>query len=128
MDKERGIKVTYLHAGEFKAAGQPPFRFIRPMTGTTCKTAWISITAFCGGRFQLGRGISAQAVRDTKAKVLLADEALEAGLIDRLGNLDQYLTHFKEQVEMTLSELKAQHPELGLPDPGPGHRRHGVPG
>ena len=111
MDQERGIKVTYLHSGKFKASGNPH----TPLSDDDRNYLQSRLDQHYGQFVEAvssGRDLDPEAVRSTEAKVFLANEAQSLGLIDQVMGFDQFLTRFKESLKMTLEELKAQHPAL----------------
>ena len=111
-NEEHGLDFTYLHAGEYKVAGNPN----SPLSDRDRTYFMQGI----GGTYELfvdavaqGRGLDADAVAATEARVYLAAEAQKQGLIDNVvADLDEFITQIKEELNMNLDQLRAQHPEL----------------
>ena len=109
--EKRGIKVTHLAVGDFKTAGNSD----EPLN----EDARNYIMGQLEGIYRLfveavavHRGLDAQVVRDTQARVYLAAEAKEIGLIDQVMSRDKFISKIKGSLSMNLSELKGKHPEL----------------
>jgi len=90
-NEQEGIRVTYIYAGEYKvtanedeALAQDGLEYLQGFVDRTYKDFVDDVAR--------NRGLDAQAVVDTKARVYLEDEALALGLIDTVGELPGAIT------------------------------------
>jgi len=85
--KEYGVEVTTIKSGEFKDEGSP----FRPMTEEEIANWQAIIDEAYDGFVQVvadGRGLSVEQVKGlADGRVFTGRQALELGLVDRLGNL-----------------------------------------
>ena len=59
-----------------------------------------------------GRNVSREkALAMADGKMFTGTEALKTGLVDRVCSREAFITHIKEGLDMTLAELREQHPE-----------------
>lgn len=106
-----GVKVNIITAGHYKAAGN----MAEPLSG--------EMRAYIQSNIDSVYELFLQAVeqgRQTKrekalamadGKIFLARDAQDVGLIDRVCSRAEFINKIKEDCTMTLSELKAQHPD-----------------
>lgn len=113
-DEENGVKITHIYAGKYKAAGNPN----EPLSDESkdyIQSRIDGIYTLFVDSVAYNRNIEKQKVIDTQAKVFLAGEALEAGLIDHIGSLEyavtlaQNLAKEKEGETMNLKETIKEH-------------------
>lgn len=108
---DMGIKYNIITAGHYKAAGNS----VEPLNDEMRAYIQSGIDAIYELFLQTvatGRGCSReQALAMADGKIFLADEARRMGLIDRVCSKESFINHIKEQLTMTLAELKAQHAE-----------------
>lgn len=93
MDEDFGIKTTVIAAPEHKADGNP----YEPL-GDEAAATWLSdikkLTAMFEGDVALGRDVTAAKVAGDfgRGALLLAEDALAAGLIDRVATLEDEIS------------------------------------
>lgn len=90
--EQMGVKLTYVSAGKFKVDGNEA----EPLSDTARKRLQGLVDAHYArfvGDVAKGRGVVETAVRSGygEGTALTADEALSAGLVDRIGTLDETL-------------------------------------
>jgi signal peptide peptidase SppA len=111
MNEERGVTVTHLAVGDYKAAGNSD----EPL-GDEARAYFMERLDQLYGLFVQAvaeqRGLDAQAVRDTQARIYLAQEAKELGLIDEVMSRESFINQIKGSLSMDLKELKEKHPAL----------------
>lgn len=93
MLEEDGVKVTLIQAGEFKTEGNP----YEPLTDEAKAAIQQEIDTYYNqfiGAVAKQRGTTAANVRENygKGRVLLADEAVKAGMADGVATLDQIIS------------------------------------
>lgn len=87
---ERGVKATIIHAGARKVDGNP----FGPLEGAAKEAIEARIARIMNqfvGLVSEHRGISAQSVIDLQAGILSAEQAVAAGLADRIGTFQSVL-------------------------------------
>lgn len=90
-NKKDGIKPTFISAGDYKVAGNPHEK----LEGTALEYLQDSVNEsyeMFVNAVATSRGIDAQAVRDTEARVYGAEKAKELGLIDEVASFDSVLS------------------------------------
>lgn len=90
---DRGIKVTFIHAGKHKVDGnpyQPLPENVRDRIQERINTTYSEFV----GIVARNRGIEEKAVRRTEAKTFDAQEALDVKFADRIGKPDEEITAF----------------------------------
>jgi len=115
MDERMGIKVTYLTAGKYKAMGNDAEPLSKEaeayLQDHLDRTYSIFVDTVARNRAMDTEKVLAMA----DGKVFLARQALEVGMIDRIDEgLDAFLSYIqaKEETDMDLAKLKAEHPEV----------------
>ncbi len=91
--QQAGIEATYIEAGEWKTAGNS----MEPLSDDVKADMQKSVDKRWGEFIDLvavNRGISADTVRDTQARVFRADEALALGLIDAVQSPAEAVNSF----------------------------------
>lgn len=85
-----GLAVTYVHAGEFKVEGNPNGPLDQAARDQWQAEVEHTYEAFVAD-VALARGIDEQKVLDDfgQGRVLNADDALAAGMVDRIGTFDE---------------------------------------
>lgn len=106
-----GIKVNFLTAGRYKAAGNQA----EPLTDEMRAYIQSNIDDVYGmflSAVEAGRGVSREkALSMADGKIFLAGQAQTLGLIDRVCSRSDFINQIKGDCAMDLTELKAQHPE-----------------
>lgn len=108
-DEMEGIKPTFIYAGEFKTEGNPH----EPLSQTALATIQADVDAFYGmfvsavakGRSYNGRKVSVDQVRSDfgKGRMLLAKDALAAGMVDRIATLEETVQRVGREAAMAKS-------------------------
>ena len=106
-----GLKVTHITSGAYKASGAAD----QPLSDRDreyFQSLINQITELFVGAVAQNRGMNREDILGMEARVYLAAEAKELGLIDHVMSLDKFINHIKGSLQMDLNELKAQHPGL----------------
>lgn len=123
--EEIGFKVTFIFAGKHKVDGNA----YEPLPDGVKADIQADIDYLYGifvDTVARNRGLEANAVRATEADTFRADEALEAGLADFVGPLDNALADFAadltnpdtgdemsdQKAAVSVASVKADHPEV----------------
>jgi len=88
--EERGVKATIIHAGDRKVDGHP----FGPLEGDALAALESRVGKIMDqfvGLISEHRGVDAQSIRDLQAGILTADEAVGAGLADRIATFDEVI-------------------------------------
>ena len=90
-----GIKVTVLSAGKYKAEGNPYGPMDEDALGYAQSQIDAAYADFVGYVAQ-GRGVDTKTVEQSygQGRVLLAKQALAAGMIDRIGTTEETISRF----------------------------------
>ena len=102
---QRGIKVTYIHAGKHKVDGNP----YEPLPAAVKDRIQVRIDALMDifvASVARNRGMEEQAVRDTEASTFTAPEAVSNGLADSIGSLDDAVAAFAADMSPDEGEEK----------------------
>lgn len=87
-----GIKTTVFRAGEDKAVGNP----FEPLTRHDEDVLQAEVERIMDGFVRVVSdhrpGLLAEAIRDLRAGISIGDDAVQAGLADRVGSFDEVLT------------------------------------
>lgn len=90
MDKQAGLKFTYIQAGEKKTEGNPH----EPLSSEAKDTIQAEIDRTYGifvDLVAINRKVSARAVKATQAGVYFAEDAIQAKLADQIGTTEDAL-------------------------------------
>ncbi len=90
-DEEAGVKITKIYAGKRKLDSDPS----TPLTAEARAEMQKMVDFYYGqfvGAVATGRGMTPQAVRDTEAAMFTGQDAITAGLVDRIATLDEVLS------------------------------------
>lgn len=115
MDEQAGIKRTIIKSGEFKGEGSP-----HEALTDAARMHMQSIAEEYGDMFvravARNRNASLTAVREGygKGRVFTAQMALKAGMIDRVGTLEDVLERLAGKVSRARRRMSAQHHSLEL--------------
>lgn len=112
LAEKLGISYEQLTAGEYKDAGTP-LKEMEPDEREYLQGIIDDIYAHFVDRVAEGRDLDESAVRETEARVYLGDEAVDIGLVDRIGDKDDVVEQLEEDlgVPVTVREFE---PERGL--------------
>lgn len=108
--EDHGVRATIIHAGKRKVDGNP----FGPLEGDARAALEARVDGIMDkfvGLVSEHREISAKSVRDLEAAILSADQAVAAGLADRIGTFDSVLS---ELTRATASQAKRNSPNGGF--------------
>lgn len=114
LNERIGIDVTYLHAGKYKAFGNPD-EALSDEAKAYFQDHLDRTYAFFIDDMAAYRGMpTADMTKAADGRVYLAEQGREAGLVDVIVNdFDEFLnTLTQEDLPMDVNELKTKHPEL----------------
>ncbi|MBH0113273.1 S49 family peptidase [Novosphingobium sp. YJ-S2-02] len=96
--EERGITITYVHAGKHKVDGNPhePLADDVKARIQTRIDELYEVFVACVSR---GRGLDVQVVRDTEALTFTATQAVANGFADSIGSLDDTFAAFAASLD-----------------------------
>jgi signal peptide peptidase SppA len=118
---QKGRRVTILHAGARKAAGHP-FAPLDDEATHEIQARLDDLYAQFVTMVAEHRGIAAEAVRATEARILLAPAARELGLVDAVEPFEETLARLQEHVAAKPprpAAPAAPRPPAPVPDPLP---------
>lgn len=98
MLKDMGIKVTFIFAGEHKVDGNP-YEKLPESVKSRIQERINRIYGVFTSTVARNRSMDEKAVRDTKALTYDASEAIDAGLADKVGALDEEMVIFADEAE-----------------------------
>lgn len=106
-----GIKCNIIAAGHYKAAGNMVEPLSEEMRAYLQSGIDDTYELFLQA-VERGRNVSREkALAMADGKMFTGTEALKTGLVDRVCSREAFITHIKEGLDMTLAELREQHPE-----------------
>ena len=106
MLKDMGIKVTFIFAGEHKVDGNA-YEKLPDSVKSRIQERINRIYGVFTSTVARNRSMDEKAVRDTKALTYDANDAIDAGLADRIGALDEEMVIFSEEVAAAEDEQMA---------------------
>lgn len=115
MLKDLGIKITFIFAGKHKVDGNP-YEKLPESVKSRIQERIDRIYGVFTSTVARNRSMDEKAVRDTNALTYDANEAIEVGLADRVGALDEEMVIFSEEVAATEDEQMAQANEVKTVD------------
>lgn len=108
---EAGVTYNIIAAGHYKAAGNTVEPLTDEMRAYLQSGVDDTYELFLQA-VERGRNVSREkALAMADGKIFTGGEALKAGLIDRVCSRGDFINHIKEGLDMTLAELREQHPE-----------------
>lgn len=105
--KEAGIKVTFIFAGKHKVDGNP-YEKLSPAAKQRTQARIDKIYGVFTSTVARNTGIDEDKIRATEALTYDADEAIEVGLSDRIGALEEELVVYATELAETGDEFMAQ--------------------
>lgn len=108
--KKMGVKVTFIFAGAHKVDGNP-YEKLPDAVKDRIQERIDRIYGEFTGLVAANRGMDESAVRDTEALTFDASNALEVGLADRVGAIEEEMVIFSEEAEEPENELMATTPK-----------------
>lgn len=95
---ERGIKITYIHAGKHKVDGNP-YEPLPDDVKARIQARIDELYEVFVAAVSRGRGMDEQAVRDTEALTFTATQAVANGFADSIGSLDDAIAAFAASLD-----------------------------
>lgn len=92
--KENGVAVTYVFAGDHKVDGNPT-QSLPDSVKASMQAEMNNIYQIFTGHVAKARGMDQQAVIDTQAQMYTGQQAVDAGLADRVGTLETEFERLK---------------------------------
>lgn len=86
-NKKEGLKPTFIYAGDYKVAGNPHEKLEGEHLSYLQESVQDSYEMFVNAVAN-ARGIDAQAIRDTEARVYRGEKAKDMGLVDEVVSMD----------------------------------------
>lgn len=99
MAEEMGVAVTHIYAGKDKVLGSP----YKPLSDADRRKLQAEVDTLYElfvTKVSRNRGLDADAVRSTEARIFLAEEAVKTGLADRIASGRQVLEELKQRVAL----------------------------
>lgn len=92
--KERGVKITFIHAGQHKVDGNP-YEPLPDDVRARIQARMDDLYGMFTASVARNRGMSEQSVRETEALTYSPRDALAVGFADQIGSFDQGLSDFQ---------------------------------
>lgn len=97
FNEMKGVKVTHIVSGKFKAVGSPHM----PLNENGLKTIQDEVNAIMSvfvAKVAEFRGVSEEAIRETlgEAQILMGQQALAAGVVDGVSTLDRLISELSQ--------------------------------
>ncbi len=102
---QRGVKITYIHAGKHKVDGNPYEPLPKAVKARIQERIDALMDIFVASVAR-NRGMEEQAVRDTEAATFNAPQAVSIGLADSIGSLDDAVAAFAADMSPDEGEEK----------------------
>lgn len=99
MMEQRGLKITFIHAGAHKVDGNP-YEALPADVKARIQARIDDFYSVFVSTVARNRGLDEQAVRDTEALTFGAVEATSNGLADKIGALDDSLADFSASLSL----------------------------
>ena len=106
-DEKAGVKWTYIYSGKHKVDGNPHEPLPSGVKSAMASDIESIYTLFVDMVAQ-NRGVSADAIRATEAKMYRGVGAVEAGLADNVGTFAEAMNAFSEHLDKRASESTAK--------------------
>lgn len=112
-DKQMGIKRTVLTSGKYKALGNPYEPLNKPAQDYKQEGLDYTYSLFINAIMRNREITEKKALVMAGGKVFMGQQALDVGLVDKMGNFNFALGRAqKRRKKMDLATLKAEHPNL----------------
>lgn len=98
--EEFGVKITFIHFGKHKVDGNP-YEALSPEVKERIQTRIDALGEVFVSTVARNRGMDASAVKATEALTYSAEEAIEIGLADEVGPLDDAVAAFAADLTAT---------------------------
>lgn len=100
---QRGIKVTFIHAGKHKVEGNP-YEALSDDTKARIQSRIDGLYGIFVSTVARNRGMDEKAIRATEALTFSAEEAVSNGLADNIGSLEDAIVAFATSLSKTEDE------------------------
>ena len=124
-DAMNGLRYTAVYAGDRKNDMSPH----APLSTDAAQALQAEVDRLYGlfvSTVAVNRNLSAQDVQDTEAGLYFAQDAIDAGLADVVGTLDDALIALSEELQMkttSIARIQGSGREMGISTPGPSMKR-----
>lgn len=114
FNEMKGVKVTHIVSGKFKAVGSPHM----PLNETGLDTIQDEVNAIMSvfvAKVAEFRGVPEETVRETlgEAQILMGQQALTAGVVDGVSTLDQLINELSQGGGVSLTGRETSNLEQG---------------
>lgn len=107
-----GIKISFITSGKYKAIGN----FAEPLSEEGreyIQTRIDKVYSMFVGDVARNRGLSLESAEKwADGQIFFAEDALKAGLVDRVCSIEAFIHHIQGEHPMKAEDLKAQHPDV----------------
>lgn len=124
-DAMSGLRYTAVYAGDRKNDMSPH----APLSTDAAQALQAEVDRLYGlfvSTVAVNRNLSAQNVQDTEAGLYFAQDAIDAGLADVVGTLDDALIALSEELQTkttSIARIQGSGREMGISTPGPSMKR-----
>jgi len=124
-DAMNGLRYTAVYAGDRKNDMSPH----APLSTDAAQALQAEVDRLYGlfvSTVAVNRNLSAQNVQDTEAGLYFAQDAIDAGLADVVGTLDDALLALSEELQTkttSIARIQGSGREMGISTPGPSMKR-----
>lgn len=124
-DAMSGLRYTAVYAGDRKNDMSPH----APLSTDAAQALQAEVDRLYGlfvSTVAVNRNLSAQDVQDTEAGLYFAQDAIDAGLADVVGTLDDALIALSEELQTkttSIARIQGSGREMGISTPGPSMKR-----
>lgn len=124
-DAMNGLRYTAVYAGDRKNDMSPH----APLSTDAAQALQAEVDRLYGlfvSTVAVNRNLSAQDVQDTEAGLYFAQDAIDAGLADVVGTLDDALIALSEELQTkttSIARIQGSGREMGISTPGPSMKR-----
>jgi signal peptide peptidase SppA len=124
-DAMNGLRYTAVYAGDRKNDMSPH----APLSTDAAQALQAEVDRLYGlfvSTVAVNRNLSAQNVQDTEAGLYFAQDAIDAGLADVVGTLDDALIALSEELQTkttSIARIQGSGREMGISTPGPSMKR-----
>jgi ClpP class serine protease len=112
--KDWGIKITFIFAGKHKVDGNP-YEKLSESVKSRIQERINRIYGVFVGAVARNRSLDEGAVRSTEALTYDAKDAIEVGLADRIGSLDEEMVLFSQEIALGDEQMALDPTKDGIP-------------
>lgn len=112
--KDWGVKITFIFAGKHKVDGNP-YEKLSDDVKSRIQERINRIYGVFVGAVARNRSMDEKAVRATEALTYDAKDAIEIGLADRIGSLEEEMVLFSEEIDVGDEQMATDTTKDGIP-------------